>query len=78
MIEISAGSVPHLVVFPHGTTLNKNEEVILPDGIRFRDGDEVGLGGGFHPAEWNGGDSGRIPQDCLTEEIFWASGEVAD
>jgi hypothetical protein len=73
-----AGDEARLIVFPKGTTLDQNDEVILPDGFRIVPGDEVGLGGGFLPPNPQSETLTALPEDCLTDEIFYASGEVAD
>jgi hypothetical protein len=66
----------YLVVFPYGARLT-NEAVLLEDGHRLGIGDAVGLGGGFHTVE-EGDDYGQVPVGCVTDEVFWASGELAD
>ncbi|MGY4859816.1 hypothetical protein [Cryobacterium sp. AP23] len=73
-----AGDEARLIVFPKGTTLNQNDEVILPDGFHIQAGDEVGLGGGFLPPNPDSKTLISIPEECLTDEIFYASGEVAE
>lgn len=74
VIDLEGG--PYLVVFPHGATLTP-DAVVLRNGRRLGIGEDVGLGGGFHTLE-PGDDYGQVPSDCLTDEVFWASGEVAD
>jgi len=66
----------YLIVFPHGTAFGGNDEVILPEGAVLGAGDDVGLGGGFHSAPADSSGLSAIPEACLTEEVFWASGEV--
>ncbi|TBN57372.1 hypothetical protein EYE40_08155 [Glaciihabitans arcticus] len=68
---------PNLVVFPHGTTLD-GETVVLPDGTKIESGDNVALGGGMHSSKDGAGQLPDIPAECLTEEIFWASGELGE
>lgn len=70
-------SASHLVVFPKGTSLN-DEEIELPNGYRFTAGEELGLGGGFHSRQDAKSDLAQVPEECLTEAIFWASGEVVE
>lgn len=72
------GDEARLIVFPKGTTLDQNDEVVLPDGFRIEPGDEVGLGGGFLPPNPDSKTLISIPEECLTDEIFYASGEVAE
>jgi hypothetical protein len=67
------GGETHLVVFPHGTRLD-NEEVVLPDGFRIRSGDDVALGGGWLPADSRERELEALPEECLTESVWWASG----
>ncbi|WP_104201129.1 hypothetical protein [Cryobacterium sp. Y29] len=67
----------YLIVFPQGTTIGGSDEVILPDGYVISAGDEVGLGGGFHPV-FTASELSATLRACLTEEVFWASGEVAE
>jgi hypothetical protein len=71
------GPDAHLMVFPKDTRLD-DDVIVLPDGFRIRAGDEVGLGGGFHTPDPENETLAAIPAECLTEEIFWASGEVAE
>ncbi|MFC0682484.1 hypothetical protein ACFFGH_32035 [Lysobacter korlensis] len=66
-----------LVVFPYGTVLSADGVVGLPNGTVLRVGDEVGLGGGFYSPERTSGWE-RVPEACITSEIFVASGEVSD
>ncbi len=73
---IESAARGYLVVFPHGATLTQ-DAVVLRNGHRLGIGEEVGLGGGFHTVD-PGDDYGEVPRECLTEEVFWASGEVAD
>jgi hypothetical protein len=68
----------YLIVFPQGTRIGDNDEVILPDGSVINAGDEVGLGGGFRSASTDSSELSVIPEACLTDEVFWASGEVAE
>lgn len=68
----------YLVMFPHGTTIDDNDEVVFPGGHRVREGDRVELGGGFHALDTSESDLSAIPEACLTEEIFSASGEVSE
>lgn len=72
------GEGTYLVMFPHGTTLNENDEVTLPDGYRMNAGDDVALGGGYYEADTIRSDVSTIPDACLTDEIFFASGEVSE
>lgn len=72
------GDEATLIVFPKGTTLDQNDEIVLPDGVHIRPGDEVGLGGGSRPPNPDSKTLGAIPAECLTDEIFYASGEVAE
>ncbi|WEO78284.1 hypothetical protein BJQ94_04385 [Cryobacterium sp. SO2] len=72
------GPEPELIVFPKGTTINDNDEVQLPNGFRFRAGDEVGLGGGVHSADPASETLSALPEGCVTDDIFYASGEVAE
>lgn len=73
-----AGSDPYLIVFPKGTRLSNTDEVVLPDGFRIAAGDHVGLGGGFLAADPDSSILAALPAECLTDEIFYASGEVAE
>ncbi|MHA6667474.1 hypothetical protein ACX3O0_01255 [Homoserinimonas sp. A447] len=68
----------YLIMFPLGTTIGDNDEVTLPNGHVMSAGDEVALGGGFHSADTTRSNLSAIPDECLTEEVFWASGEVAE
>ncbi|GAB3139424.1 hypothetical protein [Marisediminicola antarctica] len=68
----------YLIVFPRGTTIGDSEKVTLPNGSVISAGDEVGLGGGFHLASTAKSELSAIPEACLTEEVFWATGEVAE
>jgi hypothetical protein len=72
------GDEARLIVFPQGTTLDQNDEIVLPDGFRIQPGDEVGLGGGFLPPNPDSKTLTSLPAECLTDEIFYASGEVAE
>jgi hypothetical protein len=67
----------HLIVFPRGTTIDENDEIVLPNGFRFRAGDEVALGGGSSSSDAKS-DALEVPEECLSDEIFYASGEVAE
>jgi len=67
----------HLIVFPKGTTISENDEILLPNGFRIRAGDEVALGGGSSSPDAKS-DALEVPEECLTDEIFYASGEVAE
>ena len=62
----------YLVVFPFGTSLDDDDTVRMPDGFEIGAGDEVALGGGFRTTD---GEVPGIPESCVTDEIFWASGE---
>ena len=66
----------YLLVFPHGTTLEEGDTVRLPDGFVIGAGHAISLGGGFHAGS-DEGNSG-IPASCITDEIFWASGELGE
>jgi hypothetical protein len=76
VIELGHVDEIHLIVLPQGTTIGDNDEVTLPNGHVMSVGDEVALGGGFHSAATTKNDLSAIPEECLTEEVFWASGEV--
>lgn len=67
----------HLIVFPKGTTIDDNDEIVLPNGFHIRAGDEVGLGGGSSSPDDAKSKALEVPEECLTDEIFYASGEVA-
>lgn len=67
-----------LIVFPHGTTLEESDTVRLPDGHVIAAGYEIKLGGGFHAGSADDEDLGQVPAACITEEVFWASGETAE
>jgi hypothetical protein len=73
---IEADMAAFLVVFPHGTTIAEDRKVTFPSGYGISAGDQVALGGGFHPADTT--DLKNIPEGCLTDEVFWASGEVSE
>lgn len=77
VIELGDAGETHLLVFPQGTTM-EDDEVVLPSGSRIQAGAKVALGGGFHSPESRGRDLSSIPDGCLTEEVFWASGDMAD
>jgi hypothetical protein len=77
-VMAGVGDEARLIVFPKGTKLDQNDEVVLPDGFRIVPGDEVGLGGGFLPPNPDSKTLTSLPEECLTDEIFYASGEVAD
>jgi hypothetical protein len=68
----------HLIVFPKGTTIDENDEVVLPNGFHIRAGDEVELGGGSSSPDDAKSQALEVPEACLTDEIFYASGEVAE
>ena len=73
-MALTTNGATYLVVFPYGTKIHGNEEVELPNGQMIAAGDVVALGGGFRsPARSS--DLGAIPEGCVTEEIFWASGD---
>jgi hypothetical protein len=74
---VEAGET-YLIMFPLGTTIDDNDEVTLPNGHVMSAGDEVALGGGFHSSDTAKNNLSAIPDECLTEEVFWASGEVAE
>lgn len=67
-----------LIVFPHGTTLDEGDTVRLPDGYVIAAGHEIKLGGGFHAGSTDDEDLAKVPAACITEEVFWASGETAE
>jgi len=73
---VAEAAETYLIVFPRGTTLGEDNAVMLPGGQILRAGDEIALGGGFHSADTVNRDVASIPEGCLTEEIFWASGDV--
>ena len=71
------GDQPVLVVFPYGTRLD-GDTVTLPGGETIEAGDDVALGGGFHDVVTSVEKLADVPPDCLTPEVFWASGEVGE
>lgn len=73
---VAEAAETYLIVLPRGTTLGEDNAVTLPGGQILRAGDEIGLGGGFHSADTENRDVASIPEECLTDEIFWASGDV--
>jgi hypothetical protein len=77
MVMNNGGAV-HLIVFPHGTELDDNGEVVLPDGYRLKAGDDTELGGGIHPADMERAELAQLPEKCLTEQVWWASGDHPD
>lgn len=77
-LVLDNGGATHLVVFPHGTRLDDNDEVILPDGYRLRAGDDTELGGGIHPTDKERPELAELPEKCLTEQVWWASGDHPD
>jgi hypothetical protein len=38
----------------------------------------VALGGGYHASATTTSDLSGIPEACLTEEVFWASGAMVE
>lgn len=64
----------YLVVLPQGTFVD-GDAVTLPSGEVLVVGEQVSLGGGFHSPDSANRDHSGIPADCLTDEVFWASGE---
>jgi hypothetical protein len=72
---IRMGDETYLIVFPHGTRLEENDEVVLPDGFRITGGDDVALGGGLLSAAEVKGRLAESPEECLTEHVIVASGE---
>jgi hypothetical protein len=74
-LVMNNGGATHLVVFPHGTRLDDNDEVVLPDGFRLRAGDDAELGGGIRPADRERAELAELPEKCVTKQVWWASGD---
>lgn len=74
-LVMNNGGAVHLIVFPHGTRLDGNDEVVLPDGYRLTVGGDTELGGGIHPADRERAELAKLPDECITDQVWWASGD---
>jgi hypothetical protein len=71
------GAEASLIVFPQGTEI-ADDVVVLPNGYFLRAGEPLAMGGAFHSPDPEDDSLAAIPEECWTDEIFYASGEVSE